>query len=174
MTVGGVALMVKYTINGWPAIETGSSPLLKSFTIPGTKRKVLLRRDIGAYLVAYAAEYHQKIAPIDVGTFDDWAWAPLRKGNASTKISDHCAGVALDLNATAEGSQSSSNVFWKKHPLKALAQRSLLKKFKLLEWGGDYKRAWDPMHVVIKVNDVKAVKAEMKRLGITATGAIKK
>lgn len=166
--------MPKYSINNWPVIESGSSPLLKEFTIPGTKRKVRLRRDVGPYLVAYAAEYHQKIAPIDVGTFDDWAWSPVRNGRASDDISDHCAGVALDLNATAEGSQSKSNVFWIRHPLKAAAQRSLLRKFRLLEWGGNYKRVWDPMHVVIKDNDVKAVKAEMKRLGITATGAIKK
>lgn len=166
-------MAAKTTINGWP-ILAGNSTSLKSFTIAGTKRKIKLRADVGGYLAAYASEYHAKIAPIDMGTFDDWGWSPLRDGRASSQVSDHCAGVAMDLNATAEGSQSKSNVFWVKHPLKAAAQRALLRKYKLLEWGGDYKKHWDPMHVVIKEPNVKQVKAEMARLGITPAGNFKK
>lgn len=162
------------TIHGWPVIARGDSPMLKLFTVPGTKRKFLLRRDVGPYLVAFASEYHQQIMPIDVGTFDDWAWAPVRKGRASTRVSDHCGGVAIDLNATAEGSQSPSNVYWRKHPVKALRMRALLKKYRLLEWGGDYKKFFDPMHLTLHTPDVKLVKAEMARLGITPSGRIKK
>ena len=158
------------TINGWKVIDKGNSPMLKLFTVPGTKRKLLLRKDVGPYLVAFAADYHKQIAPIDEGTFDDWAWAPPRKGNASSKISDHCGGVAIDLNATKEGSQSKSNVWWAKHPIKAARMRRLLHKYTLLEWGGNYKNFYDPMHLVIKKPDVAAVRAEMKRLGITPTG----
>ena len=161
------------TIHGWDVLESGSV-MLKDFRIPDTKRSVKLRKDVGAYLVAFASEYHKQIAPIDEGTFDDWGWCPLRKGRASSKISDHCAGVALDLNATGEGSQSASNVFWKKHPVKALKMRALLRKYKLLEWGGDYRSFWDPMHLVIETPNVKSVKSEMARLGITANGFIKK
>ena len=51
--------------------------------------------------------------------------------------------------------------------------RQLLKKYHLLEWGGDYKRFWDPMHLVIKRPDVPAVLAEMKKLGISPSGRIK-
>ena len=163
----------KTTINGWPVIANGNSPMLKLFTIPGTKRKMRLRKDVGPYLVAFASEYHKLIAPIDEGTFDDWAWSPLRDGRASSRVSDHCAGVAIDLNATKEGSQSKSNTFWVRHPVKAARMRTLLRKYRLLEWGGDYKRFWDPMHLVIKRPDVKAVQAEMKRLGITPSGRIK-
>lgn len=163
----------KTTINGWPVIANGSSPLLRLFTIPGTKRKMRLRKDVGGYLVAFASEYHSQIAPIDEGTFDDWAWSPLRDGRASSKISDHCAGVAIDLNATKEGSQSKSNTWWVRHPLKAARMRQLLKKYRLLEWGGDYKRFYDPMHLVIKNPDPAEVRKEMKRLGITPAGRIK-
>ena len=163
----------KTTINGWPVIANGNSPMLKLFTIPGTKRKMRLRKDVGPYLVAFASEYHTQIAPIDEGTFDDWAWSPVRDGRASSKISDHCGGVAIDLNATKEGSQSKSNTFWVRHPLKARRMRQLLRKYRLLEWGGDYKRFWDPMHLVIKRPDVPAVLAEMKKLGITPSGRIK-
>jgi len=162
------------SIKGWPVIEDMNSPQLRLFEIPGADRKMRLRKDVGGYLVAFVSEYHRLIEPIDVGTFDDWSWAPPRKGRASNSISDHCAGVAVDLNATAEGSQSPSNVYWKKHPVKAMRMRGLLKKYRLLEWGGDYQRFFDPMHIVIEKPDVKAVKAEMKRLGIAADGTVKK
>jgi hypothetical protein len=63
-------------------------------------------------------------------------------------------------------------VWWARHPLKAAAMKKLLRKYKLLEWGGNYKNFYDPMHLVIKTPDVKLVKSEMKRLGITSTGRI--
>ena len=162
------------TINGWDVIPSTNDARLKLFTVPGTKRKMRLRADVGPYLIAFASEYHKLIQPIDVGTFDDWAWTAPRKGNASTKMSDHCGGVAIDLNATKEGSQSKSNVWWARHPLKAAAMRKLLRKYKLLEWGGDYKRFYDPMHLVIFDPNVAAVKREMLRLGITPSGGLKK
>ena len=166
-------MVERSTIKGWPVIPSGSDPRPKLFTVPGTKRKLLLRKDVGPYLVAFASEYHQQIAPIDEGTFDDWAWSPVRTGRASKNISDHCGGVAIDLNATKEGSQSKSNTWWVKHPVKAMKMRALLRKYRLLEWGGDYKKFYDPMHLVIHTPDVKLVKSEMKRLGILPSGRIK-
>lgn len=166
-------MMAERTIHGWPVIKDGSSPQLALFTVPGTDRKLRLRKDVGPYLVAFAAEYHEKIRPIDRGTFDDWAWSPYRKGNASSKISDHCGGVAIDLNATGEGSQSRSNTWWKLNPVKLLTLRKMLRKYHLLEWGGDYRTFYDPMHFVIDTPSVTAVKAEMKRLGIRPDGTIK-
>jgi len=158
------------TIKGWDVIPAMSDKRLRLFQIPGADRKMRLRADVGGYLVAFASEYHKNIAPIDKGTFDDWAWTAPRKGNASSKISDHCGGVAIDLNATKEGSQSKSNTWWVRHPVKARRMRRMLKRFRLLEWGGDYKNFYDPMHLVIKVPNIKAVRGEMKRLGITPTG----
>ena len=162
------------SIHGWEVIEKANDPRLKNLLVPGTKRYLKVRADIGGYLIAFASEFHELISPIDVGTYDDWGWSPLRDGRASNLPSDHCAGVALDLNATTTGSQSKSNVFWIKHPLKALAMRKLLKKYNLIEWGGDYKRAYDPMHVTFKFElNATKVKAEMKRMGITPSGIIK-
>lgn len=161
------------TIKGWPVIAKGTDPLLKEFTVPGTKRKLRLRKDVGPYLVAFASEYHKLIAPIDEGRLDDWAWSPVRTGNASSKISDHCGGVAIDLNATKEGSQSKWNKWWVTHPVKRARLNTLLKKYRLLEAGINYRNFWDPMHYVIKNPNVAQVKAEMKRLGITPSGRIK-
>ena len=165
--------MTRTTINGWPVISSGNDPKLKLFTVPGTNRKLRLRADVGPYLVAFASEYHKLIAPIDEGTFDDWAWSPVRKGNASSKISDHCAGVAIDLNATKEGSQSKWNKWWVTHPVKRAKLNGLLRKYRLLEAGINYKNFWDPMHYVIKRPNVTEVKAEMRRLGITPSGRFK-
>ena len=161
------------TIKGWEVIPNMSDQRLKLFTVPGTERHMRLRKDVGPYLVAFIAEYDRLIKPIDVGTYDDWAWTAPRKGRASSSVSDHCGGVAIDLNATQEGSQSKSNTWWKRNPLKYMALKRLLKKYNLLEAGITYKNFWDPMHFVIKNPDVSEVKAEMKRLGITPTGRIK-
>lgn len=162
------------SINGWPVILDGSSPLLKSFAIAGTQRKIKLRKDVGGYLVAFAAEYHAQIRPIDQGILDDWGWSPLRNGRASTLPSDHCAGVAVDINASKEGAQGSGNRWWITNPVKYLALKSLLKKYRLLEAGINYStKYWDPMHFVIKHPDVAEVKAEMARLGIAADGTLK-
>ncbi len=162
------------TIKGWPVIKSYADPMLRNFLVPGTKRNLKLRKDVGPYLIAFASEYHTQIAPIDVGILDDWAYHPPRKGNASDKISDHSGGVAIDLNATKEGSQSKSNVWWARHPIKAARMKALLRKYKLLEWGGNYKNFYDPMHLVIKTPSVDLVKLDMKRLGITASGKIKR
>lgn len=157
---------VKTTIHGWPVLASGSA-MLKDFLIKGTKRKIKLRKDVGVYLAAFAAEYHAKINPIDTGTFDDWGWSPLRPGRYTSAISDHCAGVAMDLNATKEGVASKSNVYWVKNPLKALALRSLLKKYDLLEWGGDYRKHFDPMHFTFKNGvGLAQVKAAIKKMGL--------
>lgn len=161
------------TIKGWDVIPNMSDERLKLFTVPGTERRMRLRKDVGPYLVAFISEYDRLIEPIDVGTYDDWAWAGPRKGRASSSVSDHCGGVAIDLNATQEGSQSKSNTWWKRNPLKYMALKRLLKKYNLLEAGITYKNFWDPMHFVIKNPNVSEVKAEMKRLGITPTGRIK-
>jgi hypothetical protein len=169
-----VAAKTITSINGWPVILKSSDPALKDFLIPGTKRKIKLRKDVGGYLVAFAAEYHQKIRPIDEGILDDWGWCPLRDGRASNSPSDHCAGVAIDVNATKEGAQGSRNRWWITNPVKYVALKSLLKKYRLLEAGITYStKYWDPMHFVIKHPDPAGVKAEMVRLGIAANGVVK-
>lgn len=161
------------TIKGWDVIPNMSDERLYLFTVPGTKRHMRLRKDVGPYLVAFISEYDKIIKPIDEGTYDDWAWVGPRKGRASSSISDHCGGVAVDLNSTQEGSQGKSNVWWARHPVKAAAMKKLLRKYKLLEWGGNYKNFYDPMHLVIKTPDPAKVKFEMKRLGITSKGVIR-
>lgn len=162
------------TIHKWEVIPERGDKRLKLFPIAGTDRKLILRKDVGPYLAAFTAEYHKRIAPIDVGTFDDWSWCPVRAGRASSQVSDHCGGVAIDLNATKEGSQGSGSLKFWQNPKKAMQLKALRKQFHLLEWGGDYKNFRDPMHWTFN-HGVKeaAILAEMKRLGIDANGNMK-
>lgn len=155
------------TINGYPVLKAGDGRL-HTFDIPGTKRQAKLRWDIGAYLVAYAAEYHKLVNAIDTGTFDDWSWSPLRNGRASNSPSNHCSGTALDLNATVEGSQGAAGVtWWKLHPLKLAAFKKLQKKYRYLDFGINWTKFRDPMHAEIRKGvTADMIKSEMKRLGI--------
>lgn len=161
------------SIHGWDVIESANDSRLRLFQIPGVAgRRMRLRRDVGPYLIAFAGRYHQKIAPLNKGTFDDWSWAPVRKGRASSSVSDHCAGVAVDLNATKEGAQNPANkiTFWRR-PVTATRLRILRRRFRLLEWGGDYKNFYDPMHWTFKYGvSVADIQREMKRIKIKPNG----
>ena len=159
------------TIHGWEAIPSGSDPRLRWFTVPGSKARLLLRRDVGPYLVAFAADYNRTIRPLDGGTPDDWSWSPMRTGRASSSISDHCAGVAIDLNAVhVDGAQSVSGKSWWRSMSKLPKWLALKRRYRLLEHGADYTRVFDGMHHVIARPDVAQVKAEMRRLGIDSEG----
>lgn len=140
------------SIHGWPVIALEADPTLHCFAIPGVRqRELTVRTDIGPYLVSFAAEYHRRIAPLDIGIMDTWSWVEPRLGRASTKVSDHSAGVAIDLNATKEGAQDRSNfeAFWRQ-PATWAALHDLRAEYPLLEWGGDYETFYDPMHWTFK------------------------
>lgn len=155
------------TIHGWDVLSGWDDPRLHTFKIAGSSRKLTLRSDVGPYLAAFAAEYNAKVMPLDGGTVDDWSYTTPRPGRASSKISDHSGGVAIDLNAIGEGRQGRRLSWFLTHPIKYANLRSLLRKYKLLEWGGDYRTFVDPMHFTFKYGvNAATVKAEMKRLGI--------
>lgn len=155
------------TIHGWDVITKWDDPRLMVFKVPGADRRLTLRADVGKYLAEFAGEYHAKVMPIDKGRLDDWSYTTPRPGRASSRISDHSGGVAIDLNAIGEGRQGRRLSWFLAHPVKYANLRRLLRKYKLLEWGGDYKTFVDPMHFTFKYGvNAATVKAEMRRLGI--------
>jgi hypothetical protein len=166
---------VTTTIHGWPAITSAGDPRLVLFPVPKCPgRQLRLRRDIGGYLVAFASDYHREIAPLNVGTFDDWSWSPMRKGRASSAISDHCAGVAIDLNATKEGSQGPASLVWWRNPIRRAKLAKLRKRYPLLEWGGDYQHFRDPMHWTFRHGvTAMTVRKAMARMGIDDKGRVR-
>jgi len=164
------------TIHGWPIIASRADGRLRNFKIPGVpSRSLLLRSDVGPYLVAFAAEYDKKIASIDGGIFDDWSYTEPRLGRMSSKISDHSGGVAIDVNSAHEGSQSASTLTWWRNPIRRAKLAALRKRYPLLEWGGDYSPAnRDPMHWTFKYGvTASQVVAASKAAGIDRNGVRK-
>lgn len=119
---------------------------IRTWTIPGTARKVRLRFGApGLLLVEFAAWFDMNIERIDTDQLDDWGYAerPIRGGQ---ELSNHASGTALDLNAL-------------KHPMgmrdtfsrdQANAIRHWLSFHEhCVRWGGDYKIRPDEMHFEI-------------------------
>ena len=156
------------SLNGW----TAPAKNLKTFDIPGTKRRVTLDEDAGRLLVALAADYHATVRKIDVGTWDEGGFNNRDARLAAGRLSNHASGSAIDLNWSEEGAMGSA---WGKKffaQAKTKAAMAVLKKRygSVLQWGGDW-RAQDFMHWEIKPGATKAdVLALCKKLGIDADG----
>ena len=167
------------SINGWPVL-TPTDPKLVSRLVPGTTRKIRMRAEVIPLFLAFAAEYHKTIAPIDQGPVDDWGYA-YRIARASSSWSDHSSGTALDLNASHEGAQGSANFSWWKALNRYIKVAALRRKYGVIQWGGsdqlggEYHQPqnWDWMHWMIKPGTTVAqVQAQIKKLGIRPDGTV--
>jgi len=129
--------------------------------VPGTKIKLRVAQRCAPLLVAFAADFHRLVEPIDEGSLDDWGfnYRPVR--GKTTGLSNHASGTAVDLNAT-------------KHPLgkrntftdeQAIKVRALAAKYGC-RWGGDYRNRADEMHFEINLSPVQ-VKKKIEELGLT-------
>jgi len=152
--------MTEKSQNGWTASKDPKEIKIKPFPIKGTDLKIRCNEICGPILAAFAAEFHEKVEPLDKGSLDDWGYAYRNVRGDKTNLSNHSSGTAIDLNA-------------RKHPLgKAItfkpAQiimiRQLIQKYHLV-WGGDYKKRKDEMHFEIKETP-EQVKALTKELGL--------
>ena len=56
--------------NGWPANKDPEAIKVKSYLVPGTKIKLRLAQRCAPLLVAFAADFHRLIEPIDEGSLD--------------------------------------------------------------------------------------------------------
>lgn len=152
--------MILKSYNGYPASKDPSEIKIKSYPVKGTDRSLRCAESVGPLLAAFAAEFHDLIEPIDVGTFDDWGYAFRMVRGSTDRLSCHSSGTAIDLNAT-------------KHPLgkvgtfpaeKVPMIRALAKKYGL-KWGGDFKSRADEMHFEVNVTPIKA-KELITKLGL--------
>lgn len=167
------------SINGWPVLRP-SNNALKTFVVPGTKRKMTLRADTAPLLLALAADYHKTIARIDGPGLDDWGYS-FREARAANAWSDHSSGTAMDLNASKEGRQGRGPLAWWKQQRRALKARALKAKYKYVIWGGasalggDYQKAryWDWMHWAL-APDTKLfqIRRQINALGIKSNGTL--
>lgn len=82
--------------NGWPVISRRT----RTFEIGDTGRTLSLRPGNAGWILAdFAQWYHENIERVDLGVWDEWAWAN-RDIRGSSTISNHASGTAIDLNAT--------------------------------------------------------------------------
>ena len=127
--------------NGWPASQDPATIGIKSYPVKGTKIKLRCAEKVAPLLVGFAAEFHEKIEPIDEGTLDSWGYAFRMVRGREDRLSNHSSGTAIDLNANAHP-LSSKNTFPKdKVPLII----ELAAKYGL-KWGGTYRNRKDEMH----------------------------
>jgi hypothetical protein len=158
-----------FSQNGYTANDES---LIVSWDIPGTSRKIRLRKGApGALLVHFAAWFHTHIQPIDAGQLDDWGFAvrPIRgqsvefdaDGNA-VNLSNHASGTAEDLNATQHN-------LGQRHTFTAVETAAIREELGrpeydgCIRWGGDYTKRADEMHFEI-VRDTAACAAALARL----------
>lgn len=139
--------------NGWSASKDPNAIDIKSFPIKGTAIKFRANALAGVILAAFAAEFHEKVEPIDVGTLDDWGYAYRNVRGTTENLSNHSSGTAIDLNASKHP-LGKENTF---KPEQVKAIHALVKKYGL-RWGGDYKSRKDDMHfeVIETPSQVKA------------------
>lgn len=152
--------MTEKSGNGWIASKDPNEIKIKSFPIAGTNIKVRCQETAGIILAAFAAEFHQKVEPIDEGVLDDWGYAYRPVRGQTTGLSNHASGTAIDLNAT-------------QHPLgkegtftiqQRVMLQQLIKKYGL-RWGGMYVNRKDEMHVEI-IETPAQVRTRIKKLGL--------
>lgn len=151
--------------NGWSANDVNQTT---SWAIPGTSRKIRLRKgDAGYILVHLAAWFHENVEPIDVGEFDDWGYAERPIRGSDVTLSNHASGTAMDLNAVKH-QLGARNTFTNAQERKI---RDHLKLYGgTIRWGGDYSGRPDEMHFEINAN-AAAVAAIAKKLRTASTPA---
>jgi hypothetical protein len=143
--------------NGWRANQRA---LVSTFTVPGTSVKLPLRKDYaGPLLVLLAEAFHRRVEPLVEG----WCWGYAERSirGASSTVSNHASGTAIDLNAP-------------RHPLGArgtfsASQRAELERLlKLCEgtvrWGGHYRSRADEMHLEINTTDLARIQHAAQHL----------
>jgi hypothetical protein len=142
--------MSETSFNGWPASKDRAAIGIKSYTVPGTTVKLACAEKVAPLLIAFAADFHKLIEPIDAGTLDDWGYCYRMVRGSTDKLSNHASGTAIDLNATKHPLGKAGTFDEQKVPM----LRALVKKYGL-KAGMDYVNRKDDMHFEIALDAAK-------------------
>lgn len=168
------------TLSGWPAVPPGTPNVLNTFTIPGTitpknprGRRLTVRKDVGPYLVSFAAEFNKRVMKLNENT----GAYNYRQARNATKLSDHAAGVAMDINWNVLN-QGNRNSLTKEQYAEI---EKLLDEYYGIGWGGYYGggikgkgSTYDPMHFYLSSSNPNIYLEKIKEKGIDSKGRIKK
>jgi hypothetical protein len=146
--------------NGWPASQDPAIIGIKSYPVKGTNIKLRCAEKVAPLLTGFAAEFHEKIEPIDEGTLDDWGYCFRMVRGETERLSNHSSGTAIDLNASKHP-LGAENTFT---PEKTKLVLELAAKYGLKS-GITYKRRKDPMHFEVCLTP-KQAKERITALGL--------
>ena len=144
--------------NGWPASADPEEIVIIRKRVPGTDLKLRIAEPVAPLLIAFAADFHRLVEPLDEGQLDDWGYCYRKVKGSNTVVSNHSSGTAIDINATL-------------HPLGAVGTfneeqvrtiNRLCRKYGL-RFGGNYRNRKDEMHFEI-VETPDEVKARIKTM----------
>lgn len=131
--------------NGYPANDAS---LVSSRLIPGTTRKVTVRKGAaGDLLLWVAGQFDKRVEDIEAGQLDDWGYAE-RTVRGGTDLSNHASGTAVDLNAPKHPLGTDPTANFTRAQIDEI-HRILAQTQGCVRWGGDYTGRKDPMHFEI-------------------------
>jgi hypothetical protein len=129
--------------NGWPASSDRSAIHVAPFEVAGVSFPGGVRSgDVATVLGYVATEIHARVERLHVG----WCWGhAYREVRASTGLSNHASGTAIDINAPKHplGSRGTFS------PAARVEIHRILSKVGVVRWGGDYVGRVDEMHFEI-------------------------
>lgn len=137
--------------NGWAFIRSSLDPRLRTITIPGTTKRLTLRRVVAPLFAAFLADVHD-LGVLDLQKRQDatGAWNP--RETASGALSNHGSGTAVDMRwdlLPADGQRHMTDQQIK--VMHRLLDRYAVTRGgkRVFGWGGDYRRTVDEMHLEI-------------------------
>lgn len=175
------------SLNGWAGIPANGTGALARRVVPGTTRSVTLQKDVLPLFLAYLADWHRTVMPIDGSpTYlgpDGWEYRDARTGAG---LSNHASGTAVDVRYDVLKADHRRHM----NATQIAAVHALLDKYvdangrRVFGWGGDWKIGvyCDEMHTELaqswaagaqgRNTTLADVNAVISRLGIRPDGTI--
>lgn len=135
-------------VNGFSAVNYGS-PLLGTYTVPGTQVRISLRKEIAPLFLAFLTAWNIEVEKLDPKSCWGHAYREVRGSNST---SFHACGTACDENASKHPLATSPASNYTGRQIEHI--HDLLARFtfagrRIFRWGGDYTGRKDGMHVEI-------------------------
>lgn len=154
--------------NGWPAGERADIGIV-TVTVPGTKTKLPVKGgDVADVLLWVATRWHNEVEPlVEPG---NWGYAYRAVRGATSGLSNHASGTAIDLNAPAHPLATEPLATLTKAQV-ATAKRIEADTGGVVRWGGSYSGRKDTMHWEINAGPAAVAALAARINGSTSTPA---
>ena len=135
-------------LNGWAGIQSETDSRLVRITVPGTGRKITVRREAAPLFAAILADIHKQLIPLSTGPLDSWEYREARSGAG---LSNHSGAVAVDFRYDVLLADNELHWPMSKHAImhKLLDKYTTSRGKRIFGWGGDWSpgRSADEMHL---------------------------